>query len=69
MRRTAGTARNSQAQLGGCLDHVEWDDIRDSDSNAARFARGEIDDCLSDAGPFCEQYLVNGAEALNNAPL
>jgi hypothetical protein len=27
-------------------------------SNAARFARGELEDCLSDAGPFCARALA-----------
>jgi hypothetical protein len=44
----------SQAQLDGCVDHVGTDDIDRLDTNAARYARGELDKCLADAGPFCE---------------
>jgi len=43
----------SRAQLQGCKDHVSLADISDRDTNAARFALYELNDCLADAGPFC----------------
>ena len=45
----------SEAQRQGCIDHVTSDDIDQLDTNAARYARGMIDDCRADAGPFCGQ--------------
>jgi hypothetical protein len=44
----------SEAQLNGCIDHVGTEQIDRLDTNAARYARGELDECLADAGPFCE---------------
>ena len=44
----------SEAQLEGCIEHVSVEDIDELDTNAAEFARGELDDCRPDAGPFCE---------------
>lgn len=44
----------SQAQLDGCKDHVTEDEIDARYTNAARYARGELDVCRTDAGPFCE---------------
>jgi hypothetical protein len=43
----------SQAQLDGCLSHVNSDDIDKLHTNAARFARGSTDRCGADAGPYC----------------
>jgi hypothetical protein len=43
----------SQAQLDGCEAHVTIEAIDGRDTNAARYARGEEDACLADAGPFC----------------
>lgn len=43
----------SEAQLDGCKDHVEGDQVDRLDTNAARYARGDLDRCLADAGPFC----------------
>jgi hypothetical protein len=43
----------SQAQLDGCLSHVRSGDIDKLHTNAADFARGTIDECRDDAGPFC----------------
>jgi hypothetical protein len=45
----------SQEQLNGCIEHVSSGDVEGRDTNAARYARGEIDSCRSDAGPFCGQ--------------
>jgi hypothetical protein len=47
----------SQAQLEGCLDHVNHRQIDRLDTHAARFAREDLSLCLSDAGPFCETAL------------
>jgi len=44
----------SQAQLDGCIDHVTPQTVDDYDTNAAEYARGELEECLGDAGPFCE---------------
>lgn len=44
----------SQEQLDGCVSHVTEEVVDGYDTNAARYARGEIDDCRADAGPFCE---------------
>ena len=42
----------SQAQIDTCLSNVNSDDIDKLDTNAARFARGDVD-CRADAGPYC----------------
>ncbi len=44
----------SRAQLDGCTDHVTENDFDHLKTNAARYARGELDKCLADSGPFCE---------------
>ena len=58
--RTAGELHDycsygaiSSAQLRGCLDHVTLARIDVLNTDAARFARGPLDSCLADAGPFC----------------
>ena len=45
----------SQAQLDGCVDHVTEGEVNAYDTNAGRYARGELDECLEDAGLFCEE--------------
>jgi hypothetical protein len=42
-------------QLRGCVEHVSPSEIARLDTNAAEYARGELDDCLADAGPFCRE--------------
>lgn len=44
----------SEAQLDGCVEHVTPEVVDGYDTNAAEYARGELDSCLDDAGPFCE---------------
>jgi hypothetical protein len=44
----------SEAQLEGCVDHVTPEVVEGYDTNAGRYARRELDACLADAGPFCE---------------
>jgi hypothetical protein len=44
----------SDAQLDGCITHVNPEYIDRLDTHAARYARGELRRCLPDAGPFCE---------------
>ena len=44
----------SEAQLQSCIEHVTEADIDSRSTNAADYARGELDKCLYDAGPFCE---------------
>jgi hypothetical protein len=43
----------SRAQLEGCETHVTTDVVESYDTNAARYAKGELDKCLEDSGPFC----------------
>jgi hypothetical protein len=44
----------SKAQLEGCKDHVTADVVDRYDTNAARYAKGQLDRCLGDAGPYCK---------------
>lgn len=44
----------SQAQLDGCREHATEGDVSGRNTNAARYARGDLDECLQDSGPFCE---------------
>jgi hypothetical protein len=44
----------SEAQLQGCLDHVDPAEIDVLDTNASAYADGDLDACLEDSGPFCE---------------
>lgn len=44
----------SEAQRQGCEERVDVSAIRRLDTSAARFARGELNDCLADSGPFCQ---------------
>lgn len=48
----------SEAQFEGCMRHASRATVARSGSNAARFARGEIEDCRPDAGPFCAQAVA-----------
>ncbi len=43
----------SEAQRRGCEERVDPSTIRRLDTSAARFARGELQACLADSGPFC----------------
>ncbi|MGA7704461.1 MAG: hypothetical protein WB998_06140 [Solirubrobacteraceae bacterium] len=43
----------SRAQLVECESNVSSDYIRSLDTNAARFAEGQLESCLQDAGPYC----------------
>jgi hypothetical protein len=45
-------ARND-GQYDDCLRRTDYRVVRREDSNAARYARGEITRCLPDAGPRC----------------
>jgi hypothetical protein len=44
----------SEAQLEGCIEHITTREVDGLDTNAARYARGELTECLADSGPFCE---------------
>jgi hypothetical protein len=44
----------SEAQLQGCIENVTADEVDGYDTNAADYARGELDQCLEDSGPYCE---------------
>lgn len=48
----------SRAQLAGCLNHVTNADINRLQTDAARFAKGSLSQCLSDSGPFCANRLA-----------
>ena len=43
----------SRAEVGGCLDHVTDAQINRLQTDAARFARGDLESCLADSGPYC----------------
>ena len=43
----------SKAQLEGCVEHVTPATVNGYSTNAARYARGQLDACLADSGPFC----------------
>ena len=43
----------SKAQLEGCVEHVTPATVSGYDTNAARYARGQLDACLADSGRFC----------------
>jgi hypothetical protein len=44
---------SSSAELVSCAEQVTPGQVLRYDTNAARYARGELDRCLADAGPFC----------------
>jgi hypothetical protein len=44
----------SQGQLDGCKSHVSEDRVNSYQTNAGRYGRGELSDCLADSGPFCK---------------
>jgi hypothetical protein len=44
----------STAQLMACAEHVRPREVLESETNAARYARGELDRCLPDSGLFCQ---------------
>jgi hypothetical protein len=41
------------AQIRGCIAHADPVQIKRAQTNPARYARGELASCLSDAGRFC----------------
>jgi hypothetical protein len=43
----------SKAQLNGCIDHVSPGYVLRHHTNATRYATGQLNRCLADAGPFC----------------
>ena len=43
----------SRAQLNGCESHVSLSYVQGLRTNAARYAAGDLRECLADAGPFC----------------
>lgn len=50
----------TRAQLDRCIYEVSDEEAYSRDTNAGAFARGELDECLSDAGPFCDTALSAG---------
>lgn len=44
----------SESQRQHCVDHVTVEEVDARNTNAAQYAREEIDQCLADAGPFCD---------------
>ena len=55
----------SSAELQGCLNHVSDAAIYRLQTDAAQFARGELTQCLADAGPYCAQRLIDMQNADN----
>jgi hypothetical protein len=47
----------SKAQFEGCMRHADGDAIYRLDTNAAQFARRDLEECRADAGPMCEAAL------------
>jgi Ca2+/Na+ antiporter len=56
IRDYCGYGARSEAQFDGCVSHVHFREIEHRHTNAARFARGEINHCLTDSGPLCARY-------------
>jgi hypothetical protein len=52
----------SDRQLEECEDNVSSSYVRSLNTDAARFAEGQLERCLSDAGPFCAQSLTSKRE-------
>jgi hypothetical protein len=48
----------SVAQLAGCERHVTASYVRNLSTHAARYAKGQLDRCLSDAGRTAMRTLV-----------
>ena len=44
----------SRPELQRCVYRTAPNDLRGFDTNAGRYGRGELDRCLSDAGPLCK---------------
>jgi hypothetical protein len=44
----------STAQLMACAENVRPREVLESETNAARYARGELDRCLPDSSLFCQ---------------
>jgi hypothetical protein len=52
----------SKAQFEGCMRHADRENISRLNTNAARFdaarfARRDLEECLADSGPMCEDAL------------
>lgn len=57
IRDYCGYGVRSEAQFDGCANHVHIGDFEHSRTNAARFAIGDLNECLADSGPLCAKYL------------
>jgi hypothetical protein len=44
----------STAELFACAEEVRPREVLESETNAGRYARGELDRCLPDSGLFCQ---------------
>ena len=44
----------SRAEFKGCINHVSAEDVISRSTNAARYAKGELNVCLAGAAPFCQ---------------
>lgn len=51
--RYCNYAAQSEAEFQPCLDEHRDRAFLDDDTNPARYARGDLDRCLDDAGPRC----------------
>lgn len=58
----------SRAEVQGCLDHVTDAQIQRLNTDAARFAQGNLDTCLGDAGPYCANRAASRQAAENYDP-
>lgn len=56
IERYCSSGAVSRARLRGCVEHATPADVARLRTNAASYARGELDRCLADAGPFCREY-------------
>jgi hypothetical protein len=48
----------SDLQVAGCVANVSRAYVETLDTNAARYARGDIGSCLADSGPYCSQRFI-----------
>ncbi|MEA2192282.1 MAG: hypothetical protein QOI73_2403 [Solirubrobacteraceae bacterium] len=54
VRRYCEYGSMSEPQFAGCLEHVTSKRIESLHTHAAQFAKGELAQCLADAGPICD---------------
>jgi hypothetical protein len=57
VRRYCEYGSVSVPQFAGCLNHVTKQRIEALHTHAAQFAKGELDRCLADSGPICDDSI------------